>query len=474
MKAALNPARPVLIIDDEEQLLISFDTMLRMNGINNIITCHDSRNVMQVLNEQEIGIMLLDLYMPWISGEELLPQVCSRYPQVPVVVVTGVDNVDTAVTCIKAGAFDYMVKPVEEGRLLTSVKRAIEFRALQEENTSLKDRVLSNTLEHPEAFLSYITDSEAMQSIFKYAEVIAKTPMPVLITGETGVGKELMIEAIHTLSPCTGKLIKINVAGLDDNVFTDTLFGHAKGAFTDAVQARSGLVERAQGGTLFLDEIGDLSAASQVKLLRLIQEHEYYRLGDDEPRLTDARIVVATNHDLNSLLNKETFRQDLYYRLTTHHIHIPPLRERIEDIPVLVQYFIEAAAKKCSKKPPSFPKELFAYLATYDFPGNIRELQSIIFDVVSRHTSRMLSLDAFKPYISKKDSALPLESLQLSQSPEKTFFSQCSRLPTLKKAEQDLIAEALLRADNNQSIAARLLGISRQALNRRLTAEKNT
>jgi DNA-binding NtrC family response regulator len=362
------------------------------------------------------------------------------------------------------GAFDYILKPVEKSRLIGGVKRAIELRELQRENQLLKAHVLSDKLEKPEAFSEIITVSTSMRSIFQYIEAIASSPRPVLITGETGVGKELVAKAVHALSHRAGSFIPVNVAGLDDQVFADTLFGHKKGAFTDAGEARSGLIERAGGGTLFLDEIGDLSTASQVKLLRLLQEGEFFPLGSDVAKRSDARIVVATNQNLAKLQSSGQFRKDLYYRLGDHQIHIPPLRGRREDLAVLVAHFLEKASNVLGKKKPTPPVELVSLLSTYHFPGNIRELESMIFDAVSSHASGKLSMDSFKAHLSKTASADAPDS-----PPENgALISFSHQLPTLKQIEQLLVAEALKRANGNQSIAALSLGISRQALNKRL------
>ena len=286
--------------------------MLLFAGINNIIRYQDSREVMPLLSRQEIEVMLLDLSMPHITGEELLSLITKDFPEIPIIIITGSNDVDTAVACMKSGAFDYMVKPVEKSRLISGVKRAIEIRELQRENRLLKARVLSDQLQHPEAFSEIVTRHGTMRSIFQYIEAISISPQPVLITGETGVGKELVARAIHTLSNRKGNFVPVNVAGLDDNVFADTLFGHNKGAFTGADQPRSGLIEQASGGTLFLDEIGDLHPTSQVKLLRLLQDGEFFPLGADIAKHSDARVVVATNQNLQTLQESGKFRKDLY------------------------------------------------------------------------------------------------------------------------------------------------------------------
>jgi len=467
MIESIYPHFPIMLVDDEVQALNSFEMVLRSASMNNFISCQESRDVIPLLSQQEIEVILLDLRMPHLSGEELLPIISSDFPEIPVIIITGANDVETAVKCMKLGASDYMVKPVEKNRLVTGVRRVIELRELQRENQLLRAQVLSEKLEHPEAFSEIVTNSASMRSIFQYIEAISISPQPLLITGETGVGKELVAKAVHSLSNRKGAFIPVNIAGLDDTVFADTLFGHCKGAFTGAEQTRSGLVEQASGGTLFLDEIGDLNTVSQVKLLRLLQDGEFFPLGSDVSKRSDARMVVATNQDLHALQESGTFRKDLYYRLCSHHIHIPPLRERREDLPFLMEHFLEKASKTLAKKKPTPPEELLTLLATYDFPGNIRELESMVFDAVSSHRSGKLSMEAFKSHIYQKHPTFEQDSRQLP-SEKSTWISFSEQLPTLKQAELLLISETLRRSNNNQSIAALSLGISRQALNKRL------
>jgi DNA-binding NtrC family response regulator len=453
------------MVDDEAQALDSFETALLLATINNVIRCQDSRDVMRLLSTQEIEVMLLDLSMPHISGEELLSLVTRDFPEIPVIVITGSNDVETAVACMKSGAFDYMVKPVERSRLISGVKRAIELRELQRENRLLKARVLSGEMEHPEAFSEIITESEAMQSIFQYTEAISITSQPVLITGETGVGKELVARAIHKLSNRKGDFFPINVAGLDDNVFADTLFGHKKGAFTGADQARAGLIEKASGGTLFLDEIGDLSPTSQVKLLRLLQDGEFFPLGADIAKHSDARVVVATNQDLQTLQESGKFRKDLYYRLRAHHIHIPPLRDRKEDLPILMSHFLERASKTLCKEKPTPPSELLSLLVTHPFPGNVRELESMIFDAVSRDKSGKLSLDLFTPYLHQQDASLDTARTD----PAMAASSLRDKVGTVSQiTEKQMIIDALNKTNQNRTKAAELLGISRRTLQNKI------
>jgi DNA-binding NtrC family response regulator len=312
-----------------------------------------------------------------------------------------------------------------------------------------------------------VTQHPTMQALFRYVEAIARSPQPVLITGETGTGKELLARAVHRLAAPRGDFVAVNVAGLDDQVFSDTLFGHTRGAFTGADRPREGLITRAEDGTLFLDEIGDLAATSQVKLLRLLQEGTYYPLGADRPRQSRARVVVATNRDVVQDMQAGTFRKDLYYRLRAHHVQIPPLRARRDDLPLLVTRSLAKAAAALHKPVPTPPLALYQLLNTYAFPGNIRELEAMAFDAVARHQGGNLALQAFKDAM-EAGRRLLAETPGATPVPPSQGAWDAESLPTLQEAENALIAAALRHADGNQGVAARLLGLSRQALNKRL------
>lgn len=465
MKTSNYPEWPVLLIDDEEPFLLSAGFTLNSLGINNVVECSDSQEARSLLARQSFSVVFLDINMPHVSGIELLQFIQQNHPDLPVIMLTAVNEVETAVRCMKEGAFDYLVKPVDDNALLTAVRRAIEYWRLRNENTLLKKQLLAGGLENPQAFSEIITRSESMQGIFRYLEAVGPTRLPLLIFGETGTGKELIARAVHQLSGRPGEFVAVNVAGLDDTLFSDTLFGHRKGAFSGAVQDRRGLIEQAAGGTLFLDEIGDLSLESQVKLLRLLQEGSYYPLGSDAPGISDARIVVATNVELKRRTQEGGFRQDLYYRLQAHQINLPPLRERREDITLLINHFLDRAAGELNKKRPTAPPELYTLLRNYRFPGNIRELEGLIFDAVSRHKAGVLSIQTIRE---KLQPEFVDDQPASADEPPADGIRFPLVLPTLKNMEQMLIEEALARADNNQSIAANLLGISRRALNNRL------
>ncbi|MCM0080417.1 sigma-54 dependent transcriptional regulator [Geomonas sp. Red32] len=457
------PHFSILLVDDEPAWMRSVSLTLARAGINNIKTCSDSREVPDILAQGNVRLVLLDLTMPHLSGEALLSLIGERHPDILTIVVSGMNQLETAVRCMKLGAFDYFVKTVEEDRLVTGVLRAIRMLELEGENQAISDRFLSGQLRHPEAFVNIVTADRAMLGIFNYIEAVAKSRQPLLITGESGVGKELVARAVHTLSGNTGPLVAVNVAGLDDTVFADTLFGHIRGAYTGADQARRGMIEEATDGTLFLDEIGDLSIPSQVKLLRLLQEGEYFPLGSDRPKRLKARIIVATHRDLQGKEQAGLFRRDLYYRLRTHQIMLPALRERRGDIPLLIDYFLAEAAESLGKKKPTPPKELAQLLATYSFPGNVRELRSMVYDAVSVHRERILSLETFKKAIGP---GVPREAAPAA--PGRNVFAGLERLPTFGEAADLLVEEAMARAGHNQTIAARLLSISQPALSKRL------
>jgi DNA-binding NtrC family response regulator len=466
MATSNEPRHPIVVIDDEETILLAIDTTLRLAGFDNVVTCQDSREAMEILHRQFASVVLLDLNIPHIDGEALLPQISSEFPDIPVIIVTGAIDVDTAVRCMKSGAFDYIVKPVEESRLIAAVNQALKFLELHQENQALRDHLLEDRLAHPEGFEAIVTNSATMLTLFRYIESIATTTLPVLIRGETGVGKELVARSIHKLSGREGEFVAVNVAGLDDNVFSDTLFGHVKGAFTGAEVDREGLLERASAGTLFLDEIGDLSHGSQVKLLRLLQEKEYLPLGRDTARQTDTRIIASTHADLWALQQQNRFRKDLHYRLRTHRILVPPLRERKEDIVLLADHFLAKASLALGKPKPSLTQKVIDLLNEYAFPGNVRELQAMIFDALAQHQSGPLSHDIIYDNISRgiKAEAASTPDQPISHAPM-TFSDP---LPTIKEATRLLIETALERADNNQSKAAAMLGISQQALSKRL------
>ena len=457
---------PVVLVDDEEEILFSAGYLLNSHGIGSVVTFRDGRELLPFLEREGAGVVVLDLFMPQVSGIDLLPRLVQRHPDTPVVVMTASQEVETAVSCMKEGAFDYLVKPVEESRFVSSVRRALEIRALRQQIGSLRHSLMGNGVQHPEAFAHIITGNRRMQSLFQYIEAVAESGEPVLIAGETGTGKELVAQAVHGLSGRPGNMVSLNVAGLDDNLFSDTLFGHVKGAFTGADKERAGLIAKAAGGTLFLDEVGDLKPASQVKLLRLLQDRSYYPIGSDLPRISDARIVAASNRPLQERMARGKFRQDLYFRLSAHPVDLPPLRERMDDLPLLLQHFVGEAAESLGKPAPVLPEELLTLLSVYDFPGNVRELRSLVFNAVAQHrTGAVLSMESFRAVV--RTGGVHARQVTRASEAADSALAITGRFPTLKQAEEFLVKEAMRRANHNQGVAAALLGIARQSLNRR-------
>jgi DNA-binding NtrC family response regulator len=455
-------AELILIVDDDAAILKSLERTLRDSGLSDVLPCNDSRQVLDLVRDRQPAVVLLDLVMPHLSGEELLRTLRAHAPALPVIVVTATDEVATAVRCIQSGAYDYLTKPLDTDRLLATVARALAIRRLQLENLELRKRAAAPAVNHPECFSKITTCSPAMLAVFSYIEAIAPSAEPVLIVGETGVGKERIAESLHAASGRKGKLVSVNVAGLDENAFADTLFGHTRGAFTGAVQARNGLVLEAAGGTLFLDEIGDLKPDVQTKLLRLIQEREFFPLGSDRPLKSDCRVVAATNRTLRTRMRDGLFREDLFFRLHAHLVRVPPLRERTGDIPLLTEVFLMEAAQALGKPKPTPPRELITYLAGYTFPGNIRELRAMIHDAVAQHAKGVLSLKTILDHmdLSEAEGGAPVSGKAGSGA---TFGAD---LPTLSELTAQLLSEALHRTGNNQSAAARMAGISRRTMNR--------
>jgi DNA-binding NtrC family response regulator len=457
----------LLIIDDEVDFRESI-AMYFLDAGCTVFEASNGREGVEVFHRERPDLVFTDLRMPIMDGFEVISALTASSPQTPIVVISGIGLVKEVIHAMRLGARDYLIKPILDMDALQLVlTRALRENSLMQEIDSLKEKILRGHLGHQEAFAAIKTQNPAMIALMQYLEAISRSPEPVLITGETGTGKELLAQAVHKISERKGSFIPVNVSGLDDQMFTDTLFGHVKGAFSGADQRRGGLLTQADRGTIFLDEIGDLCEASQIKLLRLLQEREFYPLGSDTPRRTDARIVAATNRDLRSMVQQGSFRQDLYYRLFAHQIKIPPLREREGDIALLLDCFLQEAALTFGKKPPTCPPELCSYLAAYAFPGNVRELRAMVFDAVARHGHGVLSIESFRraigcdpaPKASTYDPAKPSIILRLRDE---------ERMPTLDEAETLLIEQALDLAHGNQGVAATYLGISRNALNKKI------
>jgi len=464
-KTTVYPSKPILIIDDDVQVLTIVEYILLNLGITNIIKLQNSVSVFEFIKTHNPLMILTDLSMPEVSGEDILVFVKQNYPQIPVIVVSATDDVDKAVECVSLGAYNYITKPVERTTLVAMIQNIIKSKHLEVEIESSKNQI--DKKEKRIFFQEIQTKTKEILDIFKYIESIKYTIEPVLITGETGVGKELFAKIVHKSSQVTGAFVPVNMAGLDDTLFSDTLFGHSSGSFTDAKSERKGLIEEANNGTLFLDEIGDMSLASQVKLLRLLQEKEYYPIGSDKPKKTNAKVVVATNIPIEELENSTKFRKDLFFRLSTHHIHIPSLRERKNDLEILANTFIQEANFVFKKNVLPISNQTLNVLKSYDFPGNIRELRAIIFDLVGQTQNNIISQNDLQKKLSFFSKTFS-NSQSIKISDIDNLLKNIENLPTLKKINNILVQEAMRRTNNNQSLASKILGISQQALSQRL------
>jgi DNA-binding NtrC family response regulator len=445
----------VIIIGASQDALEAARGLLSAEGFTNI-TLFDEQSV-EKLHYINKGVIIL-VCRDAASKQELLSYFRQHF-ETPVIVAAETADTQTVIQIMRAGVFDMLSAPFDD-RLAVSVIHALERRILMEALEFATGADKDTTLKNPDAFAAIITDDPKMKKIFSYMEQIASSSFPVLITGETGVGKELFAAALHKITGLN-PFITLNIAGVDDNVFSDTLFGHRKGAFTGAEAEREGLLARAVGGMLFLDEIGDLPESSQIKLLRFLQEGTYYQLGSDAPQEVNTRIILATNKDLEEEVAKGRFRKDLYYRMRTHHLHIPPLRERMGDIAILVAHFAAKAAKQFHKATPQINAELINCLEQYTWPGNIRELEAMVNDAMARHKRGPLSSVSFQKLIGRQ--FIPSGS---GENGDDAPFM------TLKECEDAHVLKALEIAGGNQRAAAELLGITRQALNKRLLKKR--
>jgi DNA-binding NtrC family response regulator len=440
----------ILIVEDEEKLRRVLELQLASAGfdVDKAATAEEGLRVVD-----RADLVLTDLKLPKMDGLELLAVIRRQNAQVPVIMMTAFGSVETAVEAMKAGATDFLLKPFSLDHLMQVVSKALEVRALRDENRQLKEE-LGRRYE----FDNIIGRSAPMQEIFATIERVAPSRATVLLAGESGVGKDLIARAIHFRSPRRDRpLVKINCTAIPENLMESELFGYEKGAFTGAQISKPGKFELADTGTVFLDEIGDVPAAIQVKLLRILQEREFERLGSNVTRHIDVRVIAATNSDLRAALEQGTFREDLYYRLNVVPLNIPPLRERRADIPFLANHFIRKLAPEAGCQVESITDAAMEKLIAYHWPGNVRELENVIERSLVMATGKQLDVSDIKLEAAPRPRA---------QNGGTQFLPEGL---TLDQYEQDLIREALKRADGNKSQAARLLGLTRNALRYRLT-----
>ena len=444
---------PVLVVDDDEGLLLSIKATLVSSGLPEPALISDSRKVLDHVREHPFRLILLDLMMPHLNGLEVLEKIKAEFPNTECVIVSASDEVATAVQAMSLGASDYLVKPLNSEKLVALVHRTLEKYNLQDELARFGRKKVFSELRNPEAFSDLVTEDESMALVFHQVEAVAGTDYSVVINGESGTGKEMLARVIHTLSNRSkAPFYAVNMASVSKTIFEDEFFGHAKGAYTDAATERRGFFEAADGGTLFLDEITELDPSLQAKLLRVIEEREFYRLGSTEIRNVDVRIIAATNREINEEIIKGRFRADLFYRINMYNIKIPPLRERRDDILPLASHFLKLHANANQKKIQGLSPELAERLLLASIPGNVRELENMIAAAVLLEKGKTLSLASAR-------NLLPYTG------PERRKHIE---LLTLDQLEKRHIKRVLEVTGGNRPKAAKILGVNVTTVYRKL------
>ncbi len=441
----------ILVTDDEKIQRDSLAGFLKKKGYH-VLSAPDFDTAFRLVKENTVDVLLTDVKMGARSGYDLLKAVKELNPEITVIIMTAYGNVEEAVAAMKNGAYDYLTKPLDLDEVELLIHRAVQFKLLKSENEQLRQ-----TLAERHRFNNIITNSPLMEEVLNIAARSANSKTSVLIEGESGTGKELIARAIHFASTRKDKpLIVVNCAAISENLIESELFGHEKGAFTGAIQARRGRVEEADGGTLFLDEVGDVPLSVQVKLLRFLQFGEFQRVGSNEMRKVDVRLIAATNRNLREMIAQNTFREDFYYRLNVINIYVPPLRKRKEDIPLLIDFFINKYATENQKTIQGISREALDLLMKYDYPGNVRELENMIERAVVLARSEIIEKDDLPiQFRVKNDNAEGIPPLEYYEG----NFRQ-----KVEAFEKDLISAALKEANFNQSQAARNLGLSERNL----------
>lgn len=445
--------RSILVVDDESAFLESVERMLRLEGYERIETISDPTEVEELLEDQEFDAAILDITMPEIDGLDLLSVIKERSPETECVMVTANESIPLVIKAIKRGAYDYLVKPITPDRLVHALDRALQHKQLIASLLLRSSRAVKRTLDDPDAFSAIITGDKQMLRLLREAELHAASDIPILITGETGVGKEILAHAIHTTSRrAKGPFIAVNMLALSPTLFESEFFGHVKGAFTGADKSKVGYLGKAEGGTLFLDEIGDLSLEIQGKLLRILQEREYARVGDTGSIRLDIRFVTATNQDLERLVQQRKFRKDLFYRLQFAHLQIPPLRDRGDDLTLLVEHFLSDSSRGAE----AITDDSWALLQLHGWPGNVRELKGALEAATNLAAGGEIKPEHFK---------LPKPRNSSKVAFKKTIVGE---LEPLSEVERRHILAVYDAVGSNKSQAARVLDIGLQTLHRKL------
>jgi DNA-binding NtrC family response regulator len=451
--------KKILVIDDDKAILHYLKLFLLQTGRFDIHVLADSRQAYTFLENGNFDILLLDMDMPHVTGLDILEFLHKKNMDIVTIVLTGVEDIDLAIKAMKLKTFDYLLKPIDEENILHILNLAIDRSDLSKrDRTSLKPFSLES-LSHKDIFEDIITCNREMMKIFHFVEKFAPTDNSILIWGESGTGKELVAKAIHQISGRREKrFVAVNAGAFANDLFVSEFFGHEKGAFSGAIKDKKGFIEEAFGGTLFLDEIGELSLPIQVKLLRVLQEEEFYRLGSTKNRKADVRIIAATNKNLFEEINRGNFRKDLFFRLNINSIYLPPLRERKEDIELLSHYFLEKYNKKYDRKVTTISPSVLALLQNYDFPGNVRELMNIINSSIIIESGSVLTKSSLPHYFHEH---IHVDKPAVINGSGETGTSI---LKSLKEMEKEHIARVLRYTNMNKTKASQILGISRVSL----------
>lgn len=441
----------ILIVDDEKNIREGLSTSLELDGFKTCIAA-DGQEALKIMTTTEIDLVISDLKMPKMSGTELLKNITAKYPTIPVIILTGHGTVESAVVAMRDGAYDFITKPINLDHLTLLVNRALVKRKLINEHRSLQKEV--KKLESRTRVSKLIGKSSVMSKLIELVNQVADSKASVIISGESGVGKEVVANALHDLSSRSeSPMISVHCAALSESLLESELFGHEKGAFTGATATKKGRFELANGGTIFLDEIGEINPSTQIKLLRVLQERTFERVGGEKSVDVDVRVVTATNRDLQEEIKNGNFREDLFYRLNVVNIHIPPLRERKEDIPLLVSSFIKEFANENNKIVEGIDQKALRSLTSYNWPGNIRELRNCIESAVVFAAKGIITFD------------------DIPQNIRETHDQSSIQIPlglTLSEAEKIIISETLRAENSNKSKTSEILGIGRKTLHRKI------
>ena len=448
--------KTILIVDDEKNIVSGLEEAFTLESYN-VLTAYDGKEAWDKVNTNNVDLVITDLRMPMMNGNELVEKISSSYPTLPVIVLTGHGTIETAVESMRRGAVDFFTKPVDLDKLFLVVKKCLANSELQEQNKKLTEEI--EKLKNQQKYSKIIGKSGKVAALMETINQVAPSKATVLITGESGTGKELVADAIESLSNRHGKpFIKVHCASLSSTLLESELFGHEKGAFTGATSQKKGRFELADGGTLFLDEIGEIDAQTQVKLLRVLQEREFERVGGEKTISVDVRVIAATNRDLKEEVRKGNFREDLYFRLAVVEIGVPPLRERKEDIDLLSLSFVKEVAKENGREIDCISPHARKALFSYSWPGNIRELKNCMESAVVMAKGKTIEYDDLPSHIrgeSEKEKSISLD------------------LPiTMEDAEKAIILETISFAGGNKTKAAEILGIGRKTLHRKLSEWK--